>query len=217
MAKKHRAHKEKKTSTAISKSWFIIIIIIAAVIFSTITFIDFGNDTDYSTYNHYAFESVGEKWQTQVEKEGQLFNVPSYHHPYDLENISYNAEVTTYMMTVPHAGFIIAVDDDGSKPVIAAVNIARILGQRYYGFPVKSAIYGTAPANTTNVTADISYKTCDDASELVPVIHVSTNQSEPMVDFQGNTTHCVLVGGSSGDDVIKSADKLVFHLLRIMR
>ncbi|MFP4118465.1 MAG: hypothetical protein ACLFTH_00230 [Candidatus Woesearchaeota archaeon] len=219
MAKKHTEaiQKQKKKESPGVKSWFIIILIIAAVVSSTLMFVDFGGDgRDYSTYNHFAFEKAGEKWKTQVTRDDQLFEVPSNYHPYDLENISYNQNVTTYMMAEPHAGFILAVDDNGSKPVVAAVNIARILGEKFYGFPVKSAIYGEASGNSSTTNSSITYKTCEDATKLVPVIHISTDEDEPVVDFADNYTNCIVVGGSTGDEAIKAADKVVFKILRIM-
>lgn len=230
MVKKHTNKSESNTqdSGRGTMTWLIIILIITAIVISTLSLVSFGGDEEdrnYSTYNHYSFEKVGDKWQTQVSKEGQLFNVPSYNHPYDLQHVSYDVNVSRYFFDTPHAGFKLLIDEGSSnRPVVAGINTARILGEKYYGFKIDYALYGesdeTITTNSSTMTGKnttIGYATCDGATEMAPRIHFSTEEQGPVVKMSENHPHCIIVGGSTCKEVIEASDTFVFHILKIMR
>ncbi|MGM5480461.1 MAG: hypothetical protein ACQESC_03300 [Nanobdellota archaeon] len=220
-SKKNNNLKEKNSSRKIipwitTIAILAVIAILATTVFDISSLFDSTENEDYGTYNHFNFEQVGDKWKTEVVHKNKLFEVPSYYHPLEVENVTYNRDVTLFLMTVPHVGFTFAVDDKGSKPVIAAVNIARILGDRYYGFDVTSSIYNSSIDQNTTTSSNVTYSNCDQATKKYPVIHISVNETEPVVRFANNNSYCVVVGGADGDQAIKAADRVVFEILQIM-
>ncbi len=215
MVKKHSL-KRKQHGDSSKKMWFFIIIFVVAIIYSTLNFVDFGGEnSDLSTYNHFAFEQVGDKWQTQVARNNQVFEIPSYYHPAELEDYYFDKNVSRFFFNEPHAGFYLLVDEGHSNnPVIGAVNVARILGDKYFGFKIKTAIYGSALDNTTN--SSIEYETCNASTELTPAIHFSVNETAPVVKMSETHPNCIIIGGANGKDVVKASDMFVFHVLGIM-
>ena len=220
MAKKHSSKQNKKKDSHSSYLWVLIVVLVLGIAISSVFFIDFNTTSEqsYEVYNHYAFKQVGDKWSTEVVYNNELFEVPSYYHPLEVEDLPVDSQVVNFIMNVAHAGFIIAVDDGGSEHVISAINLARILGEKYYGFPVKSALYGDNNKTITNVeNTTISYANCADATEVVPVIRISLNESFPVVTTDADNPNCIIVGGSTAQETIKASDALVFRLLGIIR
>ena len=80
------------------------------------------NKLNYETYNGFRFTKISEGWQTLVEMNDQLYEVPFYNHPLDLQDFPYDDEVTKYLEEViitiqPRRNITIAVHpESGSTP-----------------------------------------------------------------------------------------------------
>lgn len=223
MVKRHEKrnikHKERVPTT------FIVILIVVVALLAIGAFFIFSSNKplDYSQYNGFQFTKIGKNWQTMVEMNGQLYEVPFYNHPYDISGVSYNDNVTKHLMNVintikPKREIIIAVSpDSGSVPVLAGVNIARITG-KFYGAKTSSALYlNDDKIKSYNNSANLPIVNCGDANFLKTIIHVSINETNESANFVNNNTNCILVGASNSSDLLEVADVVGYKLLGIMK
>lgn len=221
MVKKHKEynikHREKLPAS------FIIVLSVIVVLLIVGAFFIFTTDEklDYSQYNSFRFTKIGNNWQTMVEMNDQLYEVPFYNHPYDISGINYNNNVTVHLMDVintvkPKREIVIAVHpDSGSVPVLAGVNIARITG-KFYETKTSSALYlSPEEIDSYNNTEDLPIANCDSADFYTTVVVVSLNETTKKVDFLGD--NCVIVGAGNEDDLLMVADLVGYKLLGIMR
>lgn len=220
MVKKHKdqniKHKESVPTT------FIVIIIVVIALLAVGAFFIFSSDQplDYSQYNGFQFTKIGENWQTMVEMDSQLYEVPFYNHPYDVVGVDYDDNVTSYLMDVintvkPPREIIIAIHpDSGSVPVLAGVNIARITG-KFYGVRTSSALYLEDDEIEAYNSTDLPVVNCNDSNFLTTIIHISINETTKSANFVGN--HCILIGAGNGDDLLMVTDLIGYKLLGIMK
>jgi hypothetical protein len=178
------------------------------------------DELDYNQYNSFRFTGIGENWQTMVEMDGQLYEVPFYNHPYDIFGIQYNDNVTVHILDVintvqPEREFVIAIHpDSGSVPVLAGVNIARITG-KFYGTKTSSALFLEPEEAESYGAAGLPVVNCEDASFEKTIIKISINESIKTADFIDD--NCILIGAGNPDDLLMVADAVGYKLLGIMR
>ena len=213
---KHYAkRKEKKSKIVMFTILFLILLILAGGLFFIRPLIVKNN---YSTYNHFEFEQSGDYWQTYVQYGKYTTPITFYNHPLDIDYSYYNENITNYILEKPHSAFVIAIRDDaGSVPVIAGINIARILGEKFYGFKVSSALYfDDEMKNATNTTFPVV--SCSDATLSQPVIFIDVNASTNEIDFDESNKNCIHLKtiSSAKEDVLPIADLLVYKILEIM-
>ncbi len=225
MVKKHELsynnkHKQKKSWLFAGLGLLLVAIIVvgAVVVFSP------SKDPlqNYDAYNGFAFEDKGTFWQTNVQLDGVLYEVPFYTHPLDIVPIYYDTNVTSYLIDLvntlsPKRDLIIAVNPDGgSVPVLAGVNIARITG-KFYGVQTNSALYIDPAEDTEYDTMDFPIRSCKDGDLLVPIIWISVNKTNPGIYFHEDNPHCIVVSAESNDLILEAADYLGYKLLGIVR
>lgn len=210
--------KKRKQSTSRKSAIIAIVSIVLILFFAGLLFVKpILVKQKYDTYNHFEFEKTNEYWQTRVEYNNYVTPITFTSHPLDLEDIFYNETITSYVLNKPHVGFVIAIKEDaGSVPVIAGVNIARILGERFYGFEVNSALYVEPELiNQTNTTIPIV--SCDDATEYRPIIFIDVNSEKQSIDFSSDNGDCIIIRSSSEKkDILEMADLFVYKILEIM-
>jgi len=222
MVKKHEEknikHKEKIPTT------FIVILVVVVALLATGAFFIFSaqKPLDYSQYNNFKFTKIANNnWQTMVEMNGQLYEVPFYNHPYDISGVNYNNNVTKHIKDVintvkPPRKIIIAIHpSSGSVPVLAGVNIARITG-KFYGAKTSSALYLEDNEQDTYNSTNISLVNCGDANFFTTIIHLSANETNESVNFVNNNSNCILVGANNDTNLLKVADLVGYKLLGIM-
>jgi hypothetical protein len=227
MAKKHELSYNDKHKQ--SKSWIYIVValVIIGIVIAGAVVVFSPAKTDpfktYDVYNGFAFENRGEFWQTNVQLDEQLYEVPFYNHPLDISSeIRYDVNVTQYLIDVvntisPKRNLIIAVRPDaGSVPVLAGVNVARITG-KFYGVQTNSALYLEDEEVDDFDTQDFPIRNCEDATVITPIIYIAVNQTESGVYFDQDNQHCIILAGSDNDNLLEVADLLGYKLLGIMR
>jgi len=189
----------------------IIILIIGAILFISKHLSNNNNVVEYNNYVFQKFET--NKWITQQQIRGQLYNIPFYNNPTQvldvpidqtsidaIRNFSFNPNGVVYLTVSPYTT---------SKIVLAGIEYARILGNVYniYNMTVKSAI-DTPVAGF----ADAPVITCANQSSDVLVIHqIVTNKN--LVSINGN---CILVESESLNESVRVADAFAFRLLNII-
>ena len=211
MVKKHT--KESKPI-----AWPLIVgaIALIAIIF-LVTFLFSREDpVDYSTYNQFEFTQLDGGWQTLVEKDGELFQIPFYTHPLDIANVTYEEKVTQDLLDLfrtiqPQRTLWIAVAPDASpNSVLAGVNIARITG-RFYESTTQSAFY----TNMTGMNFTRPTVTCENATLRNTILIIDENATDNAVRYRDD--YCLEVTGTSVPNLLMSADMLGYKLLGIMQ
>jgi len=146
----------------------------------------------------YAFDRQGNKHQVDI---------PFINDPYSLEEISIVNEVKNKLLN--KEGIFVTLDpNSGSKSVLAAVEITRVIGTSDYGvFKIPTQVATTTQTNTT-----YPYITCNDATKQIGVVYLWLKNQTRIFSLG----ECVVVEGKDYDDLIKASDKLTMHLLGIM-
>ena len=179
----------------------------------------------YSSYNGFEFTRSGNYWITSLERNGNLFEAPFYIHPLDLEsrNYSYDPLITKLLVGTRHSQFTIAVSpDEYSIPVLAGVDIARILG-KFYGIPTKSSLYIPVDDRNESITYENPIVDCSEASVLKPVIWITSSLNKTGVFLDHDNPACVIVSGSADtpegrttSPLVELADLLAYKILLVM-
>lgn len=216
---KHAVNHNKKRKQTSSKSTILAILAIIVILaLAGLLFVKpLLMKQKYDVYNHFEFEKSNNYWQTSVQYNNYVTPITFTSHPLDLEDIYFNENISSYVLNQPHAGFIIAIkEDSGSVPVIAGINIARILGERFYGFEVNSALYVEPDMiNQTNTTIPIV--NCNNATTSRPIIFIDINSDKPLIDFSPENKNCIVIKSSSEkEDILRMADLFVYKILEIM-
>ena len=216
MSKVHEEAREsapaKKTSNTGMTVGVIIVIIIAIIVATT----SGGSKVDYGTYNGFGFIQVGQYWQTQVEFEGEVYDVPFYNHPLDVKPVLYDDRITTFLLDTPHQLLYIAVHPDaGSVPVLGGVNIARVTG-KLYGLPTKSALYVEEKDLAALNTTEFPTVSCQNATQLTPVMHIQNNATITGSYFDDKNEYCIIVSATTDDEMLRIADIVAYKLLGII-
>ncbi|MBU0667232.1 MAG: hypothetical protein KKC26_07740 [Nanoarchaeota archaeon] len=143
---------------------------------------------------------------TQLQIGIQPYDIPFHYHPKDLEDIVVEENIEDKIWAKPKQIFITMSPDVTPNEGIAAVEIAKLTGNRYklFNIPTKSAL--TKPNNLT-----ISI-TCMDAKEDVVVINFKKNKQN-IVYSSGNCIHVEYV---DSNESIRVASAFAYHILKIM-
>lgn len=217
MAKHEVNHHIKRKQKSSNLTLIAVLLIVAVLVIGGLYFFKpLLEKNKYDTYNAFEFEKSGEFWQTYVEYNKLLTPITFYNHPLDLEKVPFDEEITSYILEKPHSSFVIAVRNDvGSIPVIAGVNMARILGGRFYGFDVTSALYYD-DLNVSNSSLPVT--NCDQATLYEPVIFIDVGSENNSITFSEENDNCILITSESTDkeDVLAMSDLFVYKILEIM-
>lgn len=127
--------------------------------------------------------------------------------PLELEDVSVDRSIkqrilddTTIFFTIdPNAGLT-------GKTTLAAYELTKVLNNEYFFYiPVNSSM--------TSDYKDYPVKTCEDANRAETVFWLRLGKDNS-IKTEGN---CVILTGRTEDDLIKEADRIVLHLLGIMK
>src|SRR4030043_2401722 len=167
-------------------------------------------------YNNFEFAKTSDGfWYTSVEKGDQPFQIPFYYHPRELEDIPVEAFLSGkfFEMRDNNGSIYITLDPDyNSTAVIAGVEIAKITGTKYgiLNVPTKSAFI-KEPSNTATETGT-PIITCADANNRTRVVWLTLSDANIAYSYG----YCVILRAKSYDDMIRVADRTMYHLLGIM-
>jgi hypothetical protein len=168
----------------------------------------------YAEYNGYFFNKTGNSslWSVVVRTQKGDANLEFYFHPLDVENYTYNVNITRDVARLIilkgkfYIGYDVGLSDKGVA-AIAGSEVSRITG-KIFGLETKSGFIDA-----------VSDKT-------IPVINCSMVNSTTMVlEFRlGNETkiaydtrNCIVIYASNLEDTVKMADFLDYNLLGVIR
>lgn len=214
----HEDSKSEEKSEDNSKNSLTIVLIIIGIILVIIAAIvvisKLAVNNNKVIYNHYEFDKYeNDKWITQQSIRGQLYNIPFYNNPKQVENIPIDPNSINLIRDYSNrtnATVYISIDPFApSTTVVAAVEYARILGTVYniYNMNVKSAIQ-----KDYNSTVQVPIITCANQSDKVIVIYPIVTDKD-LISVQGS---CIIIESSSVNESIKVADAFSFRLLNMI-
>jgi hypothetical protein len=212
--KKEPAIKAVKTGTFI-----IICAVIAIVVLGSVLIPRYIKNRTFENnkYNNFEFVKTDDGyWMTVVQKGPQSYQIPFYYHPRDLEDIAVEQNLRAKFFAIKdNKGQIyITLDPDSSdnKIVIAGVEIARITGGKYdlLNVPTRSAFI----KQPNNQTADTGTPivTCKDANNKNLVIWLTISKLN-VISSEG---YCIKLEAKTYEDLVRGADRLMYHLMGIM-
>jgi hypothetical protein len=173
---------------------------------------------DQNKYNNFEFVQKEDKfWYTVIQKGEQPYWIPFYYHPRDLEDIPVEANLRAkfFDLQTNNGSIYITMDPDNANNtiIIAGVEIARITGERYglLNVPTRSAFI-KQPSNSTADTGT-PVVTCADANDKIMVIWITLSDKNMIYSYGDN---CLILEAKTYKDMIRVADRLMYHLLGIM-
>jgi hypothetical protein len=178
------------------------------------------NTDTHVIYNNYEFNKYEDgKWYVTLAKNNQPYEIAFYYNPYEVENltITNNTMIQFKNFMDSHPGgrvYITMNPDESSKVVVASVELAKLLGQRYniFNFDVKAAF--TKESDIRNVS-DTGYPiiTCANASKDHLIFWFApANVTEVKVN-----SNCIAIKYADINESVRAADALAFRMLTITR
>jgi len=180
-------------------------IILVAAAFSPLFFRD--NPNQYN-YNDFKIQKIPTGWATWAYKGSQPYYLQLRHDPKTLENISIDSDVRNTILSKDTLALTIDPKQDlKGKTIVAAQDIANILGRRLGLFSVN--VIG---ATTEFANDDTQIISCEDIGEELTVAWLRLGDKTEVYFENG----CIIVEGQTEEDITRSADRLVYHVLQVM-
>jgi hypothetical protein len=169
-------------------------------------------------YNNFIFlKQADNTWSVDLSIKNAPYSIPFYYNPYEVDNISMHSEIIPafkrFMNESPGGRVYIAVDpDDSSKVIIAGVEFARLLGDKYnvFNFDVVSA-FSRPPNASLNLTRPVV--SCRNANNHTMVIIMYIGNMTAI----GYKNNCIVLEAANLNDTVKVADAFSYRLLGIIR
>lgn len=213
------SQKESSTSWAITLGFIALILVALGLLYFYVQ----ANTTDFSQYTYNGFEfrpaPSGQDtiWVTEVFIENQPYLIPFYYHPSMVEDVSSEEGLARDLVQAilnpetpsPERVYIALDPDAGSLPVIGAVEISRIFGERYnmLNLPVSSAL------SRPDENIETIIMSCENAREGILVVEFQQT-GRNAITLEG--TNCILMEYDTPRDSIRVADRFAYELLGIM-
>ena len=180
-----------------------VILILAA--FSPLIFMS--NDNEYN-YNDFKIQKIPTGWATWAYKGEQPYYLQLRHDPKTLENVSIDSNIRDLILSKPALALTIDPKQDlRGKTIVASQDIANILGRRLGLFNVN--VIGA----TTEFANDGTYIiNCKDVQESLNVAWLRVGEKTEVYLDNG----CIIIEGQNEDELTRSADRLVYHVLEVM-
>lgn len=137
----------------------------------------------------------------------QLFSIDVRNDPREIELIPSENNIKDKILRSNVLELYITMEPTyTSKAVIAAMEISKIVGNKYFfNLPTHGALIRDVGTNS-------SIKTCEDVNETTSIIWLTLSDST-RIHSRGN---CVIIEGKTEDDLIKASDRVSLSLLGII-
>lgn|SRR3989344_6209338 len=179
-----------------------VVLVLAA--FSPLIFMK--NDNEYN-YNDFKIQKIPTGWATWAYKGSQPYYLQLRHDPKTLENISIDSDIRSLILSKNVLG--ITIDPNlTSLSVIGAIDIANILGRRLGLYNIQVIGGTTEFANDATQVFN-----CSDVAQDVNIILLKLGGKTEVYLEDG----CIIVEGETQEDITRSADRLVYQILDVMK
>ena len=173
-------------------------------------------------YNNFCFIQQNDLWSFRVMVNGQPYRIAVHHLPEELEDIPVESNavdtldgLATMVNQTGNGRLFITMNPDAPSGVaLGGVELAKVLGERYdiYDIPTRAALT-KPPANVTKETPIVD---CSDAGGDTFVIYLREHDRNYVGIPEGHS-QCIVVQGTDADEVVKSADRLLYGLMGVMK
>lgn len=217
---KKLAKKKERTSliAVLTIIAIIVVLMIASYFIITSTRNVKTNTANRITYNNYDFAKLEDNhWYVQLSINNVAYNMPFYYNPYEVENVSIDnttfQDIKRFINYHPGGNIYFTMDpDESSKIVIAAVELGRILGNRYNIFNMNVISSFTKDSVNGNITT-YPIITCANATPGTMVMWFAVaDENKVMGD-----SNCIVIKARSANESIMVADALSYRILTIIR
>jgi len=165
------------------------------------------------TYNDYNFtRDASGAWTVWLYKYQQPYIMQTYYTPVDVESVSYDDNVTTYIHALAQDNdrLYIALDPDfPAIAVVAFAEIKKVLGDQYDLLNIDAR---AAYSRDDGYHYDLPILTCANATAEEPVLLMNVTDRNSII-LDGD---CVLVEAESYEALVLVADRLLFAVVGIM-
>lgn len=198
-----------------------LLIVTALLIVFAIIFVRHEQSQTVIPYNGFEFteKTSGNKtvWLTRIEVNGRVYDIPFYYLPTEVEDVLFEpgiADAISQAAIRPELVYITLDPDGGSRPVVGAVEISRLLGDRYHllNLNVKATLKGPSLDGSDTLNNSLPYITCANATDGLLVVQYEQS-SMNRVWHEGN---CIRVAYETPEDSIRVSDRFAYELLSIM-
>lgn len=237
--------KEKVKDTISLRRALYVIIVLVLLLVAIVVLPKYFLQKDHTTsfeYNGYEFQKqmventhIEGYFVSFYDQRGYLNNIPFYYPPKELEPLVVDPAIKSALFNFNSDGTIyLSVEPDSNASyVLAATEIAKILGQKMLGFNVKSALVfpidgkfdfdiveiplnGTNETKTYNRTLRTSQgllvRNCEDAHDDSFVIQIK----EMPRNYVAYANNCITIAATNPDQAMMLTDALLYRLLGIM-
>lgn len=184
--------------------WVVLAVLLGIAAILGVLYLTQGTET--LEHNGFIFEEVscprGTCWQTNVVSNIGVHPITFYYNPEQLQDVPVDPAAVERVLNLTRTrnASVTFVFDEGvpGEVGLAAVQMARITGDRFYQIPTSGAVHGTV--------------TCKDASAVRTVIYL-VQAPVAGVALQDD---CVHVTAPDADELLRVADAYAMSLLRIL-
>jgi hypothetical protein len=216
--KKEGKEKEKKPMSSTAK--FMVFCAVLVIIFLGLAIIPAQiRKASIEKYKYNNFEFVKQEdgfWYTMIQRGSQPYWVPFYYHPAELEDIPVEPVLRGkfFEMRDNNGSIYITLDPDSedNRIVIAGVEISRITGSKYNLLNVPTSSAFIKPPSTSTAETGTPIVTCKQANNQTLVIWITLSDTNIAYSYD----YCVILEAKTYEDMIRVADRTMYHLLGIM-
>ena len=210
---------EISKNTKIIMGTFLIILVAFGIIFTITRLIPKKDDSiltssnaDYCLENGYCFVKQGNMWYTQLQPVGQqkIYNLELRYDPKSVQEVSMEESVVKTILSSQEVYLTVDPNMTG-QTVIAMIELGRIIGTKYnlFNIPTAGALTSSDEGNQTIIT-------CDDATQNSTVLWFKTGEETKIYKATSNP-YCVIVQGTTEEDIMRAADRFVYQLVGILK
>lgn len=190
----------------ISKSSIIVAAAVLIIIAGFAALLLISENGDRADYNGYQFVNENGLWQTEWEREGQIYVLDFRHHPAEVESIPITGQTDIRFQLEP---VYITIDPSGEQPdqkylALAAIDLARKLTE-----PFEREVQAACTRNETEACETRPIVTCENTNSTVIYLK-SAEQTK--IELLGN---CAVIQGN-GESIVMAAEKAIYQWLGIM-
>jgi uncharacterized membrane protein len=163
---------------------------------------------DSYTYNSFTFSKYDLFWWSKLTINSKPVYLQFRYGPRELENISITPGIEEIIKN-KGAIYFTSSPNLSSKTSLAQIEVGRLIGMTDY-----SLYQVPAQAGLTEQTGNMSIPviTCANATNIIGVMLFTTG-NQTAVYAEGD---CIVVQGTNEQEIIRAAERLAYHLLKIM-
>ncbi len=209
---------ETSRNTKIIIGTFLVLLVAFGILFAVTRLVPKKDSTlltasnaDYCLENGFCFVKQGAMWYTQIQPIGEkrIYNLELRYDPRSVQDIPIDKSTVKTILDSQEVYLTVEPDMTG-QTVIAMIELGRIIGTKYGLFNIPT--YGALTySNQTNQTL----RSCKDATENSTVLWFKTGNETSI--YADKNSYCVIVQGTTEEEIMKAADRMVYQLVGILK